>query len=150
MPKPIYVLNGPNLNCLGIREPEIYGYDTLEDIEQRMRALAETLSVEIVFRQSNHEGVLVDWLQEARTEASAVILNPAGYTTSSVPILDALRMIKSPRIELHLSNIHARDAVHNHSIISGVVEAQICGVGAYGYQLALLAAHSMLEKRAAA
>lgn len=150
MPKPIYVLNGPNLNCLGIREPEIYGYDTLEDIEQRMRALAETLSVVIVFRQSNHEGVLVDWLQEARTEASAVILNPAGYTTSSVPILDALRMIRSPRIELHLSNIHARDAVHNHSIISSVVEAQICGVGAYGYQLALMAAHSMLEKRAAA
>lgn len=149
MTKPVYVLNGPNLNCLGIREPEIYGYDTLEDIEKRMRALAETLSLEIVFRQTNHEGVLVDWLQEARTEASAVIINPAGYTTSSVPILDALRMIRVPRIELHLSNIHARDAHHNHSIISSVVEAQICGVGAYGYQLALLAANSIMEKRAA-
>lgn len=148
MQKPVYVLNGPNLNCLGFREPEIYGHETLADIEAMTRAVAERLSLEVEFRQTNHEGVLVDWIQEARTHASAIVINPAGYTTSSVAIVDALRMFGGPRIELHLSNIHARDAVHNHSLISTTVEAQICGLGSHGYEAAIAAAHHLLRKRA--
>lgn len=148
MQKPVYVLNGPNLNCLGFREPEIYGHETLEDIETMTRAVAERLSLEVEFRQTNHEGVLVDWIQEARTNASAIVINPAGYTTSSVAIVDALRMFGGPRIELHLSNIHARDAVHNHSLVSTTVEAQICGLGSHGYEAAIAAAHHLLRKRA--
>lgn len=149
MHKPVYVLNGPNLNCLGFREPEIYGHETLADVEAMTRAAARRVSLEVEFRQSNHEGVLVDWIQEARTAASAIVINPAGYTTNSVAIVDALRMFPGPRIELHLSNIHARDAAHNHSLVSTAVEAQICGLGAYGYEAAVAAAAHLLRRRAA-
>lgn len=150
MTKPAYVLNGPNLNLLGEREPEIYGRATLADIEASCRALGAALGLPVAFRQTNHEGVMVDWLQEARKEASIVILNPAGLSFHSVPVLDAVRMLPCPLIELHLSNIHARDEAHRHSLISRAATAVICGLGAAGYPLALAAAARMLGLASAA
>jgi len=138
--KRITILNGPNLNLLGVREPEIYGSVTLPAIETSCRELAGLLSVDLDFRQTNHEGVMVDWIQEVRTTADALIINPAGFTFYSVPVLDALRMFEKPLIELHLSNIHARDEHHRHSMLSGAVTAVVCGLGAYGYTVALLSA----------
>lgn len=140
MSKRITILNGPNLNLLGEREPEIYGATTLADIEAACRSLAQTLGVALEFRQTNHEGVMVDWIQEARLAADALIINPAGLSFHSVPVLDAIRMMKAPVIELHISNIHARDAAHRDSIISAAATAVICGLGAAGYPAALLAA----------
>ena len=145
MTRPIYILNGPNLNRLGTREPEIYGGTTLPEIEAMCRAEAGAAPVE--FRQSNHEGVLVDWIQEAIDKGAGVIINPAGLSFHSVPLLDALKMFPGPVIELHLSNIHARDAAHRHSIISQGVTAVIAGLGADGYPLAVRA---MLRKLASA
>ncbi len=145
MTRPIYILNGPNLNRLGTREPEIYGRTTLAEIEAMCRAEAGAAPVE--FRQSNHEGVLVDWIQEAIDEGAGIIINPAGLSFHSVPLLDALKMFPGPVIELHLSNIHARDDAHRHSIISQGVMAVIAGLGADGYPLAVRA---VLRKLAAA
>lgn len=145
MTRPIYILNGPNLNRLGTREPEIYGRTTLAEIEAMCRAEAGAAPVE--FRQSNHEGVLVDWIQEAIDEGAGIIINPAGLSFHSVPLLDALKMFPGPVIELHLSNIHARDDAHRHSIISQWVMAVIAGLGADGYPLAVRA---VLRKLAAA
>ncbi len=144
MPKPAYILNGPNLNMLGEREPDIYGHTTLADIERACVALGEAVGLPVVFRQTNHEGVMVDWIQEARREGSALILNPAGFSFHSVPVLDAVRMFGGPVIELHISNIHARDAQHRHSIIAAAATAVICGLGAAGYPVALLAAARLL------
>ncbi len=139
----IWILNGPNLNLLGEREPEIYGTTTLAAIEAGCRSLAGTLGIGLDFRQSNHEGVLVDWIQEARDDADALVINPAGCSFHSVPVLDALRMFPRPIIELHISNIHARDAQHRNSILSPAATAVICGAGVYGYILATLAAARM-------
>lgn len=136
----IWILNGPNLNLLGEREPEIYGRTTLAAVEESCRALAATIGVELVFRQTNHEGVLVDWIQEARRAADAIVINPAGCSFQSVPVLDALKMFAGPIVELHISNLHARDAQHRHSIMSATATAVICGAGVYGYVLATLAA----------
>lgn len=136
----ILILNGPNLNLLGVREPEIYGSTTLAAIEASCREGAALLEVDLDFRQSNFEGELVEWIQQAREDADALIINPAGYSFHSVPILDALRMYDGPIIELHISNIHARDAAHRHSLLSTVATAVICGLGPYGYILALQAA----------
>lgn len=136
----LWILNGPNLTLLGEREPEIYGSTTLAAIEACCRALADVLEVRIEFRQSNHEGVLVDWIHEARQSADAIIINPAGYSFHSVPILDALKAFAGPIIEVHISNIHARDHLHRHSILSGATSAVICGAGPYGYVLAMQAA----------
>ncbi len=142
----ILVLNGPNLNLLGSREPEIYGTDTLADIEKRMGAGAKTLGVDIDFRQSNHEGELVDWIQEARTSCAGIIINPAAYTHTSVAILDALKACDIPIIELHLSNPHAREHFRRRSFVSSVATGVICGFGAHGYRLALEAMAKLVEK----
>jgi 3-dehydroquinate dehydratase-2 len=131
------VLNGPNLNLVGEREPEIYGRETLADIENAMRAKAREQGREIVFRQSNREGELVDWLQEARGAASAVVLNAGGYSHTSIAILDACRALAIPLVEVHLSNPFARETYRRHSYVSEAAKGVICGFGASGYLLAL-------------
>lgn len=143
--KTIYVLNGPNLNLLGAREPEIYGYDTLADIESRCAALLEGTDFGLVFRQSNHEGQLVDWIQEARTKACALILNPAAYTHTSVALYDALKALSIPIIECHLSNPHARETFRHHSYVSLAATGVIAGFGAIGYELAIRAILSQVK-----
>jgi len=138
MPKTIYILNGPNMNLLGTREPEKYGRATLADVERLCRATAKRFGLEIVFRQSNVEGELVDWIQEANAEkAAGLIINPAGYTTTSIAILDALLALKMPVIEVHVTNIHAREAFRQHSYVSKAAKAVICGFGTDGYSLAI-------------
>jgi len=139
MPR-ITILNGPNLNLLGEREPEIYGTVTLGAIEESCRALAADLGVELVFSQTNSEGTAVDLVQAERGRSDVFVVNPAGLSFHSVALRDALAAFDGPMIELHLSNIHARDAQHRHSIQSGGATAVICGLGAYGYIVALLAA----------
>jgi 3-dehydroquinate dehydratase II len=146
----IMVLNGPNLNMLGTRQPEIYGHDTLADIEARLEARARAHGLEVDFRQSNHEGELVTWIQEARTTCAGIIINPAAYTYTSIAILDALLTCEMPIIELHLSNTHKRDAFRHHSYISRVATGIIAGFGARGYELALEALAGMIEDAAAA
>ena len=147
MNRTVFILNGPNLNLLGRREPHIYGHTTLEQIHQSSVMLAEELGLVCEFRQTNHEGVMVDWIQEAFEQGVALIINPAGLSFHSIPVLDALKLIDTPLIELHLSNIHARDELHRHSIMSGVVDAVICGMGADGYPLALRAIDDLLRRR---
>ncbi|WP_341520147.1 type II 3-dehydroquinate dehydratase [Pseudomonas sp. G.S.17] len=147
MNRTVFILNGPNLNLLGRREPHIYGHTTLEQIRQSCVMLAEELGLACEFRQTNHEGVMVDWIQEAFEQGAALIINPAGFSFHSIPVLDALKLIDTPLIELHLSNIHARDELHRHSIMSGVVDAVICGLGADGYPLALRAIDDLLRRR---
>ncbi|MGE0851785.1 MAG: type II 3-dehydroquinate dehydratase [Hyphomicrobiaceae bacterium] len=137
MPKPIFVLNGANLNLLGVREPSIYGADTLEDVKRRTQARGEVLGIGIDFRQSNHEGQLVDWIQEARTHACGIILNAGAYTHTSVAILDALTAAEKPVIELHLSNVFRRESFRHHSYVSAAARGVICGFGAKGYELAV-------------
>ena len=138
MAKTIYVLNGPNLNLLGTREPHIYGRATLADVEKLCRSAAERHGFALVFRQSNHEGQIVDWINEARAEkAAGLILNAAGYTTTSVAILDALLAMESPVVEVHISNIHAREEFRRHSYVSLAARAVICGFGIQGYALAI-------------
>jgi 3-dehydroquinate dehydratase-2 len=140
----VAVLNGPNLNLLGVREPHIYGSTALASIESGCQRFAEALQVSLTFRQSNHEGVLVDWIQQARDDADGIIINPAAYTFTSIALLDALKMFGGPIIELHISNIHARETVYHHSRISPVARAVICGLGAYGYLVALQSLAQML------
>jgi 3-dehydroquinate dehydratase-2 len=144
----ILILNGPNLNLLGLREPEIYGRETLADIEARCRDMAERLGVALDFRQSNHEGTLVDWLHEAREGADAVILNAGAYTHTSVAILDALRAFEGFVVELHLSNIHRREAFRHHSYVALRADGVIAGFGWRGYLHALEAAVEALEAQA--
>ena len=141
MSKPIYVLGGPNLNLLGTREPEIYGYETLEDIHTRLRSLAGGVPLEA--RQTNHEGELVDWVQEASRDGCVLILNAAAFTHTSVALHDALRACKVVIIEVHLSNPAAREAFRQVNYVAPVAKATIAGLGAYGYELALLAAKSL-------
>ncbi|MDE1174656.1 MAG: type II 3-dehydroquinate dehydratase [Parvibaculaceae bacterium] len=145
MDKPIYVLNGPNLNLLGSREPEIYGRTTLADIEAMARARAADLGLAIDFRQSNEEGVLVNWIHEAREKGSAIIINAGAYTHTSVALLDALTAAELPAVEVHLSNIFKRESFRHHSYISGVALGVICGFGATGYLLALEALKNALN-----
>jgi 3-dehydroquinate dehydratase II len=140
-PPIIYVLNGPNLNLLGTREPEIYGSDTLDEIAGRLEDRARELGVEVEIRQSNHEGHLIDWLHEARAEgAKAVILNAAGFTHSSVALLDAVKAISTPVIEVHLSNPQARESFRRRSLIAPAARGTIAGFGPLSYLLALDAA----------
>ena len=140
MPKPIYVLSGPNLNLLGTREPEIYGHQTLEDVRGLCEARAKFFGFEVVFRQSNHEGVLVDWIQEARQEASALVLNPAAYGHTSIAILDALKMLEIPVVECHLSNPAAREAFRRKTYVSLAATGIVSGFGGASYELAVEAA----------
>jgi 3-dehydroquinate dehydratase II len=138
MAKTIYVLNGPNLNLLGKRQPQIYGTATLADIEKLCQAAAQQHGLAVVFRQSNHEGDIVDWINEAYTDkAAGLVINPAGHTTTSIAILDALLILEVPVIEVHLSNIHAREEFRHSSYISKAARAVICGLGAHGYELAI-------------
>ena len=140
-PTIIYVLNGPSLNLLGTREPEIYGPDTLDEIAGRLEDRASELGVEVDIRQSNHEGHLIDWLHEAQAEgAKAVILNAAGFTHSSIALLDAVRAISTPVIEVHLSNPQARESFRRRSLIAPAARGTIAGFGALSYLLALDAA----------
>ncbi len=144
MTYPIYLLNGPNLNLLGTREPEIYGHDTLADVEALARSRATHHGYELVFRQSNHEGEIVSWIHEAREKAAALVINPAAYTHTSVAILDALKMLSIPIIELHLSNPHRREPFRHHSYVSFAATAVIAGLGAKGYGIAIDAAAELL------
>jgi 3-dehydroquinate dehydratase-2 len=144
MPKPIFVLNGPNLNLLGVREPAIYGAETLADVGRRAQARAQALGLVVDFRQSNHEGQLVDWIQEARESASGVILNAGALTHTSVAILDALNAAERPVIEVHLSNVFRREAFRHHSFVSAAAQGVICGFGAKGYELAIEAMANIL------
>jgi len=138
MPKPVFVLNGPNLNLLGEREPEIYGRETLDDIAGRLQTLAVSAGLTVDFRQTNREGELVDWIQEARTAGSGIIINPAGYGHTSIAILDALLAAANiPCIEVHLSNIHRREPFRHRSLVSQAAMGVICGLGSTGYDLAL-------------
>ncbi|WP_421728679.1 type II 3-dehydroquinate dehydratase [Brevundimonas sp.] len=143
----IYVLNGPNLNLLGVREPEIYGYETLADVQALCEQAAE--DAKIVFHQSNHEGQLIDWVQEARTQASAVVLNPAGYGHTSVALLDALKSLSIPIVECHLSNPAARERFRHKTYVSLVATGVVSGFGAHSYELAVKAALKLIRERAA-
>lgn len=144
MAKPVYVLNGPNLNLLGVRQPEIYGRATLDDIAQMAKAKGDALGLAVEFRQSNHEGQLVDWVQEARTQASGLIVNAAGLSHTSIALLDALQASELPVIEVHLSNIFRREDYRTHSYVSIAAKGVICGLGAKGYELALEAMADLL------
>lgn len=143
---PIFVLNGPNLNLLGTREPEIYGRATLREIEAMVKARAKTHGLSVIFRQSNHEGELVDWLQEARTGAAGVLLNAAAYTHTSVALHDVLAMLKKPLIEVHLSNPFKRERFRHHSHISASADGVICGLGAQGYVFGIDALAALIAK----
>jgi 3-dehydroquinate dehydratase-2 len=141
----VFILNGPNLNLLGVRNPSVYGHDTLADIEERCLARAAALNLQIDFRQTNHEGQLVDWIQEARESAEGIILNAGALTHTSVAVLDALSAAGLPIIEVHLSNIFRRESFRHHSYVSLVANGVICGLGAQGYELALEAIASLIE-----
>ena len=141
----IMILNGPNLNLLGVRQPHIYGHDTLADIEKRLKARARSHDLGIDMRQSNHEGELVTWIQEARTTCAGIIINPAAYTHTSVAILDALLACEFPVIELHLSNPHKREEFRHRSFVTLAARGVIAGFGAHGYELALDAMAKLVE-----
>jgi 3-dehydroquinate dehydratase-2 len=151
MAKTIYVINGPNLNMLGTREPEKYGTATLADVEKLCRATAKRFGLDVVFRQSNREGELVDWIQEAHAKkAVGMVINPAGYTTTSIAIMDALLAIKLPVIEIHITNIHQRESFRHNSYVSKAAKAVICGFGVNGYALAITGVAGLIgakEKR---
>jgi 3-dehydroquinate dehydratase-2 len=138
MAETIYVLNGPNLNLLGTREPEKYGHSSLSDVEKLCRERAKHHGLAVEFRQSNHEGELVDWIHEAaREKARGIVINPAGYTTTSIAILDAILGTSIPTIEIHITNIHTRESFRHNSYISRAAKAVICGFGVEGYGLAI-------------
>jgi len=148
MAKTVYVLNGPNLNLLGTREPEIYGGATLADAEKLCRATAKRHGLAIEFRQSNHEGELIDWIQEAQAEkAAGLVINPAGYGHTSVAILDALAAMEAPIIEVHVSNIHARESFRRRTYVSQVARAVLCGFGIQGYALAIDGLAAMIDAK---
>ena len=146
MASKILVLNGPNLNLLGSREPDVYGTETLADIELKSLVCGNNLGMKVEFRQSNTEGELVDWTQQARGNADLLIVNAGAYTHTSVALLDALKACDIPVIEVHLSNIHQREEYRQHSYISKVAVGTICGFGGYGYEMALEAASRILNK----
>lgn len=149
MPKPIFVLNGPNLNMTGLREPAIYGAETLADIRRRTEARAKALGYNVEFRQSNIEGELVTWIQEGREKAAGIIINAGAYTHTSVAILDALNAAERPAIELHLSNVFRRETFRHHSYIAPAAKGVICGFGPKGYELAIEAMVDLLAAKPA-
>ncbi len=141
----VYVLNGPNLNLLGTREPRIYGHTTLAEIEQRCQKTCSNLGLNLVFRQSNHEGQLVEWVHDAREHASGIVINPAGYSFTSVALLDALKAFDLPIVEVHITNIHRRESMYHKSLVSLAALGVICGLGPIGYELALTALAEQLK-----
>jgi 3-dehydroquinate dehydratase-2 len=146
MAKTIYVLNGPNLNLLGIREPATYGSATLGDAEALARVAADKAGLAVEFRQSNHEGVLIDWIHEARAgKAVGLVINPGGYTHTSIALLDAILASDMPTVEVHVSNIHARESFRGHSYVSKGAKAVICGFGIQGYALAVTGLAALIE-----
>ncbi len=146
MPKTVYVLNGPNLNLLGTREPGLYGNATLADIGTMCSEAGRELGLDIEFRQSNHEGDLVDWIHEAGTKAAAIIMNPGAYSHTSIALHDAIRAVGLPVAEVHLSNIHAREEFRHRSLVAPVSVGMICGFGPHGYILALRAVAALMNK----
>ncbi|WP_152044610.1 type II 3-dehydroquinate dehydratase [Aureimonas psammosilenae] len=142
----VYVLNGPNLNLLGKRQPEIYGSETLADVERDCRVLADELGLSLRFHQSNHEGEIIDWIHEAREGAVAIVINPAAYTHTSVAILDALNAFEGTVIEVHISNVHKRESFRHHSFVSLRADGVIAGLGTEGYRLALRRVASLAAK----
>jgi 3-dehydroquinate dehydratase-2 len=148
MAKTIYVLNGPNLNLLGTREPAIYGRSTLKDVEKLCRKTAAAHGYALEFRQSNHEGEIVDWIHEAgANKAAGIVINPAGLTHTSVSVHDAIKAVTVPVIETHITNIHAREPWRHHSYVSFVAKAIVCGFGVAGYALAIDGIAAMSDKR---
>lgn len=137
MPRTIFILNGPNLNLLGKRQPEIYGHETLADVERDCATLASELGVDIRFLQSNHEGQIIDWIHQARDGAAGIVINPGAFTHTSVAILDALNAFEGPVIEVHVSNVHQREGFRHHSYVSLRANGVIAGCGTEGYRLAL-------------
>lgn len=146
MSKTIFILNGPNLNLLGKRQPEIYGADTLEDVETRCRALAESLGFRVECYQSNHEGAIIDTIHLAREEACAIVINPGAFTHTSVAILDALNAYDGLVFECHISNVHKREPFRHHSFVSGRADGVMAGFGTEGYELCVRRACSILSK----
>ena len=146
MSKPIYVLNGPSLNLLGVREPHIYGTTTLDQVKAMCEARAATHGTTVVFRQSNHEGQLVDWIHEARADASVIVINPAAYGHTSIALLDALKATELPVIELHLSNPDSREPWRRSSVVAPVATGCISGLGGLGYRLAIDAVADLLGR----
>jgi len=144
----VVVLNGPNMNMLGLRQPELYGTATLDDVEALCAETADRIGLAIDFRQSNAEGELISWVQEARTRASGIVINPAGYTTTSIALMDALLAVDLPVIEVHITNIHRREEFRQHSYISKAAVGVIAGLGVTGYALALHAMAELIEERA--
>jgi 3-dehydroquinate dehydratase II len=149
MSRIVYVLNGPNLNLLGKRQPAIYGHETLADVEADCCKLAAELKLEIRFRQSNREYEIIDWIHEAREDAGGIVINPAAFTHTSVAILDALNTFEPPIIEVHISNVHRREAFRHHSYVSTVAAGVIAGCGTQGYQLALRRIAQLIGEKAA-
>jgi 3-dehydroquinate dehydratase-2 len=142
----VLVLNGPNLNLLGVREPEIYGKETLADIKQRCIERAKGHGLQVDFRQSNSEAQLIDWLHEARNTMAGVVINPAGLSFHSIPLLDALKLFDGPKVEVHISNIHKREPMYQKSLMSVGVTGVIAGLGGLGYALAIDAIAAMTKK----
>ena len=149
MSRLVYVLNGPNLNLLGKRQPDIYGHETLADIEKACRILASELKLELQFHQSNREYEIIDWIHQARETAGGIVINPAAFTHSSIAILDALNAFDGPVIEVHLSNVHKREAFRHHSFVSTRADGVIAGFGAQGYELALRRVARLIDEKKA-
>ncbi|MGI4801789.1 MAG: type II 3-dehydroquinate dehydratase [Janthinobacterium lividum] len=149
MSRLIFVLNGPNLNLLGERQPQIYGYETLADVERECRIVGDELKLELRFHQSNREYEIVDWIHEARRLAGGIVINPAAFTHTSVPILDALNTFESPVIEVHIANVYKREEFRHHSFISARADGVMAGFGIQGYPLALRRLAKLLDEKAA-
>ena len=145
MSRLVFILNGPNLNLLGKRQPAIYGHETLADVEAECRKIAGELKLDIRFHQSNREYEIVEWIHEARETAAAIVINPAAFTHTSVAILDALNTFDHPIIEVHISNIHKREAFRHHSYVSGIASGVIAGFGTQGYTLALMRVARLID-----
>lgn len=139
MARHVYVLNGPNLNMLGKREPHLYGHTTLPEVERLCGKVADELGLVMFFAQSNAEHQLIDWIHEAREKPAGVVINPAGLSFRSIPLLDSLKILEQPIVEIHITNIHQRDSLYQHSLVSKAATTVICGAGVFGYELALRA-----------